>query len=82
MKKQKKTIADELDKKAMIDEQLEQLLINIFDIKDHLSPDNTNILIRGLEQIARWGELEQELWDDDPRKCAVYTLTLYRYSMQ
>lgn len=41
---------------------------------------DVEILIKALEHIYRWGDEEEERWDD-PGECAADALTQYRYSM-
>lgn len=38
------------------------------------------ILLRALEHIGRWGDKEEEDWDD-PGDCVMDALTKYRYSL-
>lgn len=40
---------------------------------------DVEILIKGLEHIGKWGDEEDERWDD-PGDCAMDALTQYRYS--
>ena len=46
-----------------------------------LSNGDVTILLKGLEHIHKWGEEEQEQWDD-PGDCAIDTINQYRYSMR
>lgn len=41
--------------------------------------DNVEILINALEHIGKWGDYEEEMWDD-PGDCALQALQQYRYS--
>lgn len=42
---------------------------------------SSEILIKGLEHIGKWGDEEESKWDD-PGSCALDTLTQYRYSLE
>lgn len=60
---------------AAIDE-----LLNLHSVGKSLPIGDVEILLKGLEHIGKWGDEEEERWDD-PGDCAMDTLSQYRYSM-
>lgn len=48
--------------------------------KNETLKSSAEILLKGLEHIGKWGDEEQERWDD-PGSCALDTITQYRYSL-
>ena len=50
------------------------------DVSKPLPIGDVEILLIALEHIAKWGDEEEERWDD-PGDCAIDAVTQYRYSM-
>jgi len=58
--------------------ETEQLILS--GVSKSLPIGDVEILLIALEHIGKWGEEEEERWDD-PGDCAMDALTQYRYSM-
>jgi len=53
----------------------------IADVSKSLPIGNVEILLRALEHIGKWGDEEEERWDD-PGDCAMDAIVKYRYSIK
>jgi hypothetical protein len=74
MKEEMLSIASDLREGHITSNEAKRLLLGLFGVGD------VEILIKGLEHIGKWGDEEEERWDD-PGDCAMDTLTQYRYSI-
>lgn len=80
MKEEILSIASDLREGHITSNEAKRLLLVLFGVGKSLPIGDVEILLKGLEHIEKWGDEEEERWDD-PGDCAMDTLTQYRYSM-
>lgn len=80
MKEELLSIASDLREGHITSNEAKRLLLVLFGVGKLLPIGDVEILLKGLEHIGKWGDEEEERWDD-PGDCAMDTLTQYRYSM-
>ena len=79
-------VANDLNENEMKQEfaiwKQEQLkILNTPDVSKSLPIGDVEILLISLEHIGKWGDEEEERWDD-PGDCAMDAIVQYRYSIK